>query len=341
MPRVARLGDSTSTGHGCTGTTTITGPTGASAKVYANNIPVECKGNPTVVHSYGGNNCSATHAAAINVGSATVFVANIELARIGDSTDGGAIISGSPDVYAGPSGGEPPPYVVPLVVIPKAVQAAADRKTAAYVAKPSNYKVQSNDQVKRYFAGSPQQPSTVGQSLIDPTVAAGSDIPSMLSKILQEAATGVWEETGMGGKPSNPNIIGIWNELGYPQKGAWLTDQTAWCMGFVNYVLKKTGYRFIQTAWALDIKNRSAAYNSTQIPLNQGQPGDVCLWSYGHVNFIYTANNGAYTFVGGNQSSSAKNANNPSSGSVTKSWPNGYKSPGDGSLVGIWRPSKA
>ena len=100
MPGVARQGDSTSTGHGCTGVTTITGPTGAGAKVYANNIPVECKGNPTVVHTYGGKNCSASHTASINVGSGNVFVANIPIARIGDSTDGGSIISGSGNVFA-------------------------------------------------------------------------------------------------------------------------------------------------------------------------------------------------------------------------------------------------
>lgn len=101
MPAVARQGDSTSTGHGCDGVTTVTGPTGSTAKVYANSIPVECKGNPTVVHAYGGKGCSARHAASINAGSGTVFVGGIPLARIGDSTDGGAIISGSPNVFAG------------------------------------------------------------------------------------------------------------------------------------------------------------------------------------------------------------------------------------------------
>jgi uncharacterized Zn-binding protein involved in type VI secretion len=41
------------------------------------------------------------HSAVINVGSSTVFVGGIPLARIGDSTDSGAIISGSPNVFAG------------------------------------------------------------------------------------------------------------------------------------------------------------------------------------------------------------------------------------------------
>ena len=98
MPGVARDGDSTSTGHGCDGVTTITGPTGAGASVYVNNIPVECQGDPTVIHRFGGRRCSAQHQAAINAGSPNVFVGNKPLARIGDSTDGGAIISGSGNV---------------------------------------------------------------------------------------------------------------------------------------------------------------------------------------------------------------------------------------------------
>ena len=101
MPAVARDGDSTSTGHECDGTTTITGPTGANVHVFANGIPVECAGDPTADHAYGGKNCSAHHVAAINVGSGTVFVGGKALARIGDSTDSGAISSGSPNVFAG------------------------------------------------------------------------------------------------------------------------------------------------------------------------------------------------------------------------------------------------
>ena len=100
MPGVARQGDSTTTGHGCDGTTTLTGPTGAGAHVFANNIPVECVGNPTVVHRFGGRNCSSTHTASINAGSGSVFVGGVAIARIGDSTDGGAISSGSPNVFA-------------------------------------------------------------------------------------------------------------------------------------------------------------------------------------------------------------------------------------------------
>jgi uncharacterized protein (TIGR02594 family) len=206
-----------------------------------------------------------------------------------------------------------------------------------YISSPDSFVVESNDQVKRNFPGEVQQSDEFEPLISD---ASGSDIEPFLTQLLGEADKGVWEETGMGGRPSNNNIIGIWKELGYPQSGPWLTDQTPWCMGFVNWVLKRTGYRYIQTAWARDIQTRAAAYGATQIPLNQGQPGDVALWSYGHVNFVYSAQSGRYTFVGGNQSSRAKNNNNPSQGSITRSWPGGYAPPGDRSLVGLWRPTR-
>jgi uncharacterized Zn-binding protein involved in type VI secretion len=101
MPAVARDGDPTTTGHDCDATTTVTGPTGAVAKVYANNIAIECKGNPTASHTIKSGNSCVDHPASINAGSGTVFVGGVAIARVGDSTDGGAITGGSPSVFAG------------------------------------------------------------------------------------------------------------------------------------------------------------------------------------------------------------------------------------------------
>ena len=100
MPAIARDGDPTTTGHGCDGTTTVTGPTGAGAKVYANTIAVECIGNPTSSHTIKSGNKCVPHGSSINAGSGNVFVGNIPIARKNDSTDGGAITAGSPNVFA-------------------------------------------------------------------------------------------------------------------------------------------------------------------------------------------------------------------------------------------------
>jgi uncharacterized Zn-binding protein involved in type VI secretion len=320
MPGVSRVGADTAAG-------TIVG--NLAPTVFVNGSPIAVKGADVAGHGRG------PHRSPVMDGSSSSVYANgILICRAGDTATCGHPATGSGNVFSGTFSS----FSVPPVVIAPAVQASIDRKTSAYVANPSAYNVQSNNQVKQNYPGTPQ--GADGESLIDTDIVLASDIPSLLSQNLDEAAKGIWEETGMGGRASNSKIIGIWKELGYPQSGAWLTDQTAWCMGYVNWVLKRCGYRFLQTAWAYDIRDKASAYKSIKIPLNQGQPGDVALWSYGHVNFIYSASSGVYTFVGGNQSSSAKNNNNPSSGSVTRSWPSGYRTPGDGTLIGIWRPVK-
>jgi uncharacterized Zn-binding protein involved in type VI secretion len=98
MPAIARIGDTISTGHGCDGTTTLTGP---SSDVFVDGLGVEREGDPTVVHRLTGRNCSVSHTAAVNAGSATVFVNGKPIARVGDSADAGAITSGSSTVFAG------------------------------------------------------------------------------------------------------------------------------------------------------------------------------------------------------------------------------------------------
>ena len=101
MPAVARQGDPTTTGHGCDSTSTITGPTGTSAKVYVNGIAVECQGDPVAPHTIPSGRSCVSHSAVINVGLGSVKVGGKSLARVGDSTDGGAITAGSPNVFAG------------------------------------------------------------------------------------------------------------------------------------------------------------------------------------------------------------------------------------------------
>jgi uncharacterized Zn-binding protein involved in type VI secretion len=343
MPAVTRLGD-ICTGHGpCAPRPNNS----ASPNVFVNGIAVHRKTDTWEVH--------CTHGSFLESGDPTVLANFLDVARIGDPVEcGSAVAEGSPNVFTGNTAGGPvaaptpaaaPPvpaaFKVPPLVLPPAEQARINRQTAAYVANPGAFAqnpVVTNDQVKTNYPGTPEQ-STAGESLIDPTPSA-DDIPTFLRTVLGEAANGQWSETGMGGRPSNPKILNIWREIGFGNNGAWGTDQTAWCMGFVNYVLKNTGYRFVQTARANDIRDRASAYGAQSIPLDQGQPGDIGLWSYSHVNFIYTGSNGRYTFVGGNQSDKAKNANNPSGGSVTQSWPSGYRTPGNGSLVSIWRPVK-
>lgn len=307
----------------------------SQSTVFVNNELAIIDNDAVEGHRGGQPHANARVPAGVN---ASVYINNKLAIVATDTATCGDKTTGSGNVFFHETG------IVPAVSIPSAVAVQLTAAVQRYVANPSAFRVDdsiNNAQVKPNFAGTPEQPADIGSSLIDQQQAAsGGTIPAFLAEILSQANAGQWDETGPR-NPSNPKIIGIWRELGYPNANPWTNDQTAWCMGFVNWVLKRTGHRYVQTARARDIQNRTAEYNATPVPLNQGQPGDIALWSYSHVNFIYEVTaSGRYTFVGGNQSTAAKAANNPSNGSVTRSWPSGYAVPGNNSLVGLWRPSR-
>ncbi len=98
MPGIAREGDPTTTGHGCDTTSTVVGP---STDVFVNGIGVERQGDPVAPHTILSGLICVPHEAVINAGSGSVFVNGKPIARVGDSTDGGSIQSGSTDVSAG------------------------------------------------------------------------------------------------------------------------------------------------------------------------------------------------------------------------------------------------
>ena len=100
MPGVTRKDDVTTTGHGCSATTTVVGPSG---DVFCNTRGVERKGDPAAPHTIpaGSPPVCVPHSAVINAGSGTVFVNSKAIARIGDSCDAGAIFNGSSNVFAG------------------------------------------------------------------------------------------------------------------------------------------------------------------------------------------------------------------------------------------------
>ena len=98
MPGVTRKDDVTTTGHGCSATTTVVGPSG---DVFCNTKGVERKGDPTAAHTILSGLSCVPHSSVINAGSGTVFVNSKAIARIGDSCDAGAITGGSSNVFAG------------------------------------------------------------------------------------------------------------------------------------------------------------------------------------------------------------------------------------------------
>ena len=100
MPAVCRVGDSLTTGHAYTGTTTIAS-SNTDGTVKVNGIEVIVVGAPTVSHPAPPNPPCPPHVRFLNAGSSTVRVNSIPVGRIGDSADSGAMISGSSNVFAG------------------------------------------------------------------------------------------------------------------------------------------------------------------------------------------------------------------------------------------------
>ena len=99
IPAVSRKGDTTTTGHICASTTILDTP--AQSTVRANSILIARQTDPTVSHPYPPAPPCAPHVANVNVGSSTVRVVGLPISRIGDSTDAGALTTGSSNVFAG------------------------------------------------------------------------------------------------------------------------------------------------------------------------------------------------------------------------------------------------
>jgi uncharacterized Zn-binding protein involved in type VI secretion len=96
MPAVTRIGDADVT-H-CSDMVRAQG----SSDVFVNNIPVSRQGDVNTVHLEPGSPCPS-HAAAITIGSTTVFVNGKGIGRVGDAITGcTSVAQGSPDFFSGP-----------------------------------------------------------------------------------------------------------------------------------------------------------------------------------------------------------------------------------------------
>lgn len=266
--------------------------------------------------------------------------------RVGDTdSDGDTATSGSPNVWVNEG------YVPPITLSPEKA-AEVDAAVADAIANPpfvgntGGAQYDGTAYPEQVPARYEQTPDSTGVAslgtetpLVDRSsqVAQADGIPGFLTTLLGEAQNNLWDETV---NPSNSNIINIWEELGFPKTAYWQTDQTPWCAGFTNWVLKRTGYQYMQSARAYDFRDKTSVYGGDPVPIGEGLPGDIVVWSYSHVNFIYSSPApGVYTFVGGNQSDKASATNNnPSGGTITNSWPGGYDTRKRSGIVGIYRP---
>ena len=94
-----REGDFLTTGHGCDGITTLA--ISLVRTVKANGIYGAVRGTPTSPHTIlvpGDPPRCVSHPAILNQGSPNVKIGNIPWGRLGDSADGGQMITGSTNV---------------------------------------------------------------------------------------------------------------------------------------------------------------------------------------------------------------------------------------------------
>jgi uncharacterized protein (TIGR02594 family) len=132
-----------------------------------------------------------------------------------------------------------------------------------------------------------------------------------------------WIETS-----TNENITNIWKEIGYVSAAKRFTENhTAWCAVYVSAVLKRTGYKYLQTASSQAYKN----YGTEITDLSEAKAGDIIVFyrngensGFGHVGF-YTGSSTAdrIDVLGGNQGNALKvssfSKSNPSKGWGIKS----------------------
>ena len=105
MGRCARVNDTISTGHGCDTTATIVV---GSNNVFVNGRSATFQGADISTHTITNPApppappCIAHPGQKVNVGSATVRVNGLPMARVGDSADLGSVTGRSLNVFAGP-----------------------------------------------------------------------------------------------------------------------------------------------------------------------------------------------------------------------------------------------
>ncbi|PLX13349.1 MAG: TIGR02594 family protein [Marinilabiliales bacterium] len=116
--------------------------------------------------------------------------------------------------------------------------------------------------------------------------------------------------TEIPGSSHNPVIINFFREVGFP---GVVTDETSWCAGFANYILKKSGAKYIKSLLARDL---------LKLPGKVSKPkkGDIMVfWRqdpnsvWGHVGFYVSESSSHYKILGGNQRNSVSFLDMPKS----------------------------
>jgi hypothetical protein len=233
----------------------------------------------------------------------------------------------------------PQPEADSLVFLPKDVLNTYSLFLSSYTANPNAYRIRSeavnSGNIKSSFYNISNLTLDDLETKTPPTKII--DLNKLFDVLIEESKAGCWFETGANRNLSNKNILRMFSDLGYDIRQApFNSDQFPWDMIFVNWCLKRTGFKYTNSFDAYDIQNRTDAWEAIEVPISEAQRGDICLWDYGHVNFVREVlPNGKLSFIGSCQSTSYEQHR----GNITISFSSGYDTiNNDGTLIAVYRP---
>lgn len=124
-----------------------------------------------------------------------------------------------------------------------------------------------------------------------------------MTKIMQVALSqfGIKEFTG---RQDNPEVLKYFDALGFD--GSKLKDETSWCAGFANWVLKESGLPYQK-------KLNARSFLELGEPTDKPEQGDIVVfwrespgsWK-GHVGFYVKQTKDWIYVLGGNQANQVK-----------------------------------
>lgn len=242
------------------------------------------------------------------------------VARLRDRVNKSRIVQASKDVFANEPGKAASPTtsveVTPVTLSPSQLAVHAN-----LIANPATYDnpynrekgiVEGADMPAREdnIPGVVAAPTQTVKTCSRGSAASVDTLIGLIQQTLQEAkGTQAWQALFRKTGTSNPNVVQLYTEVGYPG----LQDNTAWCAAFTGTMLKRSCYKFLKT-----LSSRAYLNYGTPIPdISQARRGDILIFprptagpEFGHVCFFWDYNgSNSVTVIGGNQSSNVTMTN--------------------------------
>ena len=148
-------------------------------------------------------------------------------------------------------------------------------------------------------------------------VAAGQSTNWMITAMREK---GVKEIAGGKAAPSIVMYLSSCRQTQHFTRAKQLSDETAWCAAFVNWVLKKSGLRSLDTPWGPSWEKYGYAlsiplFGAITVIRRSGGSGR-------HVAFFVKSSGAHVTLLGGNQKNRVCEWNYPIADVITYRWPN-------------------